>query len=193
LKILTPAERLAEPRGAKIAILGRPGVGKTHLLRSLNTAMLEDTLFIDAEAGDIVVADLPVASIRPRLWTDFRDVGVIIGGPDPARAPDAPYSEAHFRSATANSDLAGLARFTTLFIDSISEASRRCLTWAERQPEATTANGRRDVRATYGIVAREMIGWLLQLQQVRTRNVIFVAVLEKVTDDFNVTMVSRTN
>jgi hypothetical protein len=30
--ILSAAERLAEPRGAKIAVLGRPGVGKTKYL-----------------------------------------------------------------------------------------------------------------------------------------------------------------
>jgi ABC-type branched-subunit amino acid transport system ATPase component len=36
LRIHTAAERLAEPRGVKIAILGRPGVGKTSLLRTVS-------------------------------------------------------------------------------------------------------------------------------------------------------------
>jgi hypothetical protein len=35
--------------------------------------------------------------------------------------------------------------------------------------------------------AREMIAWLHQLQHARKMNVIFVGILEKATDDFNVT------
>src|SRR5262249_16676834 len=38
-----------------------------------------------------------------------------------------------------------------------------------------------------GLHARTMIGWLNQLQHARGRTVIFVAVLEKNTDDFNIT------
>jgi hypothetical protein len=57
--------------------------------------------------------------------------------------------------------------------------------WAEQQPEAFTDRGKKDLRAVYGLVAREMIAWLQRLQHMRARDVIFVAVLEKATDDFN--------
>jgi hypothetical protein len=184
-RILTAAERLAEKRGAKIAILGRPGVGKTYLLRTVSPQTLAETLFLDAEAGDLSVADLAVASIRPQSWSDFRDVACVLGGPDPALAPSAAYSEAHFQRVIADDGLARLASSQTLFVDSLSEASRRCRTWAEQQPEALSDRGRKDLRAVYGLVAREMIAWLQQLQHMRSRNVIFVAVLEKATDDFN--------
>jgi hypothetical protein len=185
-QVLTAAERRAESRGAKIAILGRPGVGKTYLLRTLSPQALAETLFVDAEAGDLCVADLEVASIRPATWPDFRDVACILGGPNAALAPGAAYSEAHYQTVTANAELAALASYTTLFIDSLSEASRRCRLWAEQQPESFTERGRKDLRGTYGLVARELIAWLQQLQHMRSRNVIFVAVLEKVVDDFNV-------
>jgi hypothetical protein len=183
--ILSAAERLAEPRGAKVAVLGRPGVGKTSLLRTVAPQELAETLFVDIEAGDLSVADLPVASVRPRVWTDLRDVGCALAEPDPAVAPGAPYSEAHYQKVMADESLAGLAGFQTLFIDSLSEASRRCRMWAEQQPEAFTDRGKKDLRAVYGLVAREMIAWLQRLQHMRARDVIFVAVLEKATDDFN--------
>jgi hypothetical protein len=184
LHVLTATERLLEERGAKIAILGRPGVGKTYLLRTVSQQTLAETLFLEAEAGDLCVADLALASIRPRTWTDFRDIACALGGPNPAFAATAAYSEAHYQSVVANADLAGLASCKTLFVDSVSEASRRCRTWAEQQPEAFSERGRKDLRAVYGLVAREMIGWLQQLQHMRSRVVIFIAVLEKVVDDF---------
>ena len=53
-------ERLDEHNGAKILIVGPSGVGKTSLLRTLSAEMLASTLFIDIEAGDLPVADLPV-------------------------------------------------------------------------------------------------------------------------------------
>ena len=90
MKTLTAAERASEVRGAKIAILGRPGVGKTSLLRTLAPQTLAETLFLDAEAGDLSVADLKVASIRPSTWPDFRDIACALGGPDPAVASGAP-------------------------------------------------------------------------------------------------------
>ena len=186
LQLLTTVERLAEPRGAKITILGRPGVGKTYLLRSLSSQTLIETLFLDAEAGDLCVASLAIASIRPEAWPDFRDVACALGGPNAALAPSAAYSEAHYQKVMANADLAGLTAFKTLFVNSLSEASRRCRVWAEQQPEAFSDRGRKDLRAVYGLVAREMIGWLQQLQHMRSRNVILVAVLEKVVDNYNV-------
>jgi hypothetical protein len=187
LQILTAAERLAELRGPKIAVLGRPGVGKTTLLRTLCAQALAETLFLDAEAGDLSVADLAVASIRPAAWPDFRDVACVLGGPNAALAASAPYSQAHYQSAMTNADLAGLASYQTLFVDSVSEASRRCRTWAEQQPEAFNERGRKNLLGVYGLVAREMISWLQQLQHMRARTVIFIAVLEKSVDDFNVT------
>jgi hypothetical protein len=83
-------------------------------------------------------------------------------------------------------ELARLGSFSILFVDSLTAASRLCFQWAEQQPESFTDRGRKDLRAAYGLHARSLIGWLGQLQHARGRTVVFVAVLERNTDDANV-------
>jgi len=54
------------------------------------------------------VQDWPGASIPVRSYADFRDLVVLIGGPDPAADPSAWYSaghHAHARSLYAESGL----------------------------------------------------------------------------------------
>lgn len=48
-RIILAADRTASPRGAKVVVLGPPGVGKTTQLRTLD---LPSTLFVDVEAGE---------------------------------------------------------------------------------------------------------------------------------------------
>jgi hypothetical protein len=183
--LLTAEARLAEVRGPKIAIYGRPGVGKTYLLNTLSAKVLAKTILVDTDAGDSCIAHLKVASTRPRTWKEIRDLACAAAGPNPAVAANAPYSEAHYRSVMANPDLAALAEFELFYMDSLSETARRCRDWAEQQDEAYS-RGKKDLRGMYGLVARELIAWLQQLQHMRSRIVIFVTVLEKVIDDFNV-------
>jgi signal recognition particle receptor subunit beta len=50
LPIISADERLAQPRCAKIVLVGVPGVGKTTQLKTLPE---DSTLFVDLEAGDL--------------------------------------------------------------------------------------------------------------------------------------------
>jgi AAA domain len=182
MKIIGADERLAEPRGVKALIVGPPGVGKTSLLRTLDPAL---TLFVDIEAGDLSVQDVPVDTIRVRDWATARDLACRIGGPNPSFPANACYSEAHYEAVGGALD--GLDRYTTIFVDSLTAASRLSFCSAEQQPEAfSERTGKKDTRGAYGLHAREMISWLQHLQHARGKSVIFVAILEKVTDEFNV-------
>jgi AAA domain len=186
MKIITADERLAEKSGAKILIVGPSGVGKTSLLSTLSAESLALTLFVDIEAGDSAVADLPVASVRPRQWSECRDLACVLGGPNPGLPPTVAYSEAHYGEVMQNGELASLASYRILFVDSLTAAARLSFGWAEQQQEAFTDRGRKDLRAIYGLHARTMIGWLNQLQHARERTVVFVAVLERNVDEFNI-------
>jgi AAA domain len=181
MKIITADERLAEKRGAKILIVGPTGVGKTSLLHTLNPASV---LFIDVEAGDLPVQDLPLDSVRVDDWSTARDIACRIGGPSLSFAPTACYSQAHYEAV--GGALENLDRYDTIFVDSITAIGRLSFRWAEQQPEARSERtGAKDLRGAYGLHAREMLMWLHQLQHARGKNVIFGGILERVVDEFN--------
>jgi hypothetical protein len=95
MKIISADQRLAERRGVKALIVGPAGVGKTSLLRTLDPAR---TLFLDVEAGDLSVQDVPVDTIRIDEWSAARDIACKVGGPNPSYPPTACYSAAHYNT-----------------------------------------------------------------------------------------------
>src|SRR5262249_5515714 len=111
--------------------------------------------------------------------------GVGFRGPIPSSPPIACYSEAHYQAV--GGALGNLDRYSTIFIDTITAASRLSFRHAEEQPEAfSERTGKKDTRGAYGLHAREMIAWLQHLQHARGKNVIFVGILERTVDEFNV-------
>lgn len=185
LKIISADERMAQDKGVKALIVGPAGVGKTSLLRTLDPI---NTLFIDLEAGDLAVQDVSVDTMRPRTWEECRDLAVYLGGPNPALPATAVYSQAHYDSVLESMGSPdALSKYETYFVDSITVAGRLCFRWCEQQPESFNDRGKKDVRGTYGLMGREMIGWLTHLQHTRGKNVIFVGILENLKDEFNVT------
>jgi AAA domain len=181
MKIIVADQRLTEPRGVKALIVGPTGVGKTSLLRTLDPARV---LFVDSEAGDLAVQDLLLDTVRIDDWPTARNLACRIGGPNPSFPPTACYSQSHFESV--GGPLENLGRYDIIFVDSVTAISRLSFRWAEQQPEARSERtGAKDIRGAYGLHAREMLMWLHQLQHAREKNVIFVGILERVTDEFN--------
>ena len=178
LPLILADQRMAERRGIKAVIFGKSGIGKTSLLMTLDPAT---TLFIDLEAGDLAVEQWPGDTIRPRTWEECRDLAVFIGGPNPALREDQTYSVAHHASVVEHyGNPSVLDRYETIFIDSITVASRLSFQWCKGQPEAfAERSGKPDIRGAYGLHGREMLAWLVHLQHTRTKNIVFVGILDE--------------
>ena len=184
LPIISAEQRLNEKRCAKIALIGIPGSGKTSQIRTLNS---QTTLFVDTEAGDLAILDWPGDTLRPRTWPEFRDLVVFLAGPMPTALPEQAFSAAHFQHVCGQyGDPAQLAKYDTYFVDSLTVLSRLCFAWCKTQPQALSEKtGKPDNRGAYGLLGIEMITALTHLQHVRDKHVIYVAILEEKTDDFN--------
>jgi len=181
MRIIPADERLKNRRGVKFLILGPTGVGKTTLMRTI--ADPSRILYGDGEGGDLAIQDLPVTSVRIEDWPTARDLACRIGGPNPSYGANACYSEAHFNAV--GGWLEKLEHYDVICFDSVTAISRLSYRWAEQQPETFTRTGAKDTRAAYGVHAREMLQWLHQLQRARDKHIVFIGILEKLTDEFN--------
>ena len=184
LRIITADERLKEKRGIKGVLTGVSGIGKTSQLWTLNGST---TLFLNLEAGELAVQGWPGDEIRIRDWELARELACWVGGPNPAMRTEQSYSAADYaRVCAAFGDARLLDKYETIFVDSVSVASRLCLQWCKGQPQTVSdRNGRPDLRAAYGLLGQEMIGWLTHLQHTPNKNVWLVGLLDKRLDDFN--------
>lgn len=200
LHIISADERLAKRQKVNIALFAPSGWGKTFQARTLDPAT---TLFIDAEAGTLALngsaADgsdawrgdtINVRDEATKLgvhpWEFARAIVCLLGGPDPSAAPDSPYGAAAFAVYEANiAPRDALLKYSTIFIDSITVASRLAFSWAKRQPEAISEKtGKPDNRGAYGLMGQEMVTWLTQAQHITDMSIIVVGILDVGKDDF---------
>jgi hypothetical protein len=183
--IISPEQRLAEPRGARILIVGPFGVGKTSLVRGLDSAA---TLFVDTENGTLSVDDVPVPHVRPQTWPELRDLIVRIAGPNRSFQPHEPYSQAHFDMCGGYLPGVESGAYRAVFFDTVTAAARLCFRWSSAQPEAfSERTGKPDLRSAYGLHAREFLLALHHLQSARELNVILIGALETATNDYGQT------
>ena len=186
LRIISADDRLREAQGkTTMAIFGPSGVGKTSLLKTLPPA---ETLCIDLEAGMKSVQDWPGDSIPVRTFADALDIGCLVGGVNPSADPSGFFSEGHYQhlSQTYPDLVQMIAGKRIIFVDSITDLTRQAMAWAKTRPEAfSDKTGKPDTRGAYGLLAREVIGLLKHLQHAPGRTVIFVGILERITDEMN--------
>lgn len=186
LRIVSAEERLKKANGkTTICLFGQSGVGKTTLLKSLPT---ETTLCLDLEAGMKSVQNWSGDSISIRRFEDAIDLTCLIGGPNPSAQNTEFFSQGHYdylRQQHAELS-AHLDTKQIIFVDSITDLTRQAMRWAQAQDEAwSEKTGKPDTRAAYGLLGRQVIGLLKHLQHAPGRTVIFVGILERVTDDMN--------
>jgi hypothetical protein len=185
MKLITASDRTAENRGVSVLVIGPTGVGKTSLMGTLSKETLGGILYVDTEKGDLPIARLEFDSVRLETWRDAMNLAAVIGGPNPALPQTSAYSTAHHAQVAADPELARFANYDTYFFDSLTAMSQLCRVHCEQLAEAVTDRGKRDTRAVYGLLANHMLGWLRQTHHAHGRNIILIAILERVTDDFN--------
>jgi hypothetical protein len=181
IPIISPEQRLAEPRGARILIVGPFGVGKTSLVRGLDSTA---ALLVDTENGTLAIDDLPMPHVRPQTWPELRDLIVRIAGPNRSFQPHESYSQAHFDMCGGYLPGIESGRCHTVVFDTVTAGARLCFRWASAQPEALSERtGKPDLRGAYGLHAREFLLALHHLQSARV-NIILIGALESVTDEY---------
>lgn len=200
LNIIKAADRLKKQTKTNIVLLGQSGVGKTTQARTLDP---DTTAFIDLEAGTLAIEGseeepgwagdvIKVRDIAQRMgahpWDITRAITCLITGPDPLATdnPDDPsywYSQLMFsRYKEVFPDFVGLEKYTTLFLDSITVASRWAFSWSQKQPKAfSEKTGKPDTRGAYGLLGQEVVIWLTNMQHCE-KSVIMAGILEQTKD-----------
>ena len=179
MEIRKMSEMQDKNKSVKMVIFGNFGIGKTSLLKTLD----EPTICLDFEAGLLSVQDWDGDAIPVQTWEEARDLCCLICGPNPMSKQA--YSQKHYEYCVKKYPFAeNLKQYKSIFIDSITVASRLCLEYAKSIAEIAK-NGKPDIRSAYGTLATEMLTWINNFQHLEGIDVIFVGGLDQKLDDYN--------
>tara|TARA_R110002153_G_scaffold80035_3_gene203898 strand:+ start:1578 stop:2471 length:894 start_codon:yes stop_codon:yes gene_type:complete len=191
LGIISAKERLKQTTAINIALFGPSGVGKTTIASTLDPSR---TLFVDLEAGTLALGDwggdtIDVLKESRKMnihpWEFSRGLACWLSGPDPAES-EGPYCQASYDTycQVFGNPEETIKKYDTIFVDSITVASRHSFQWAKQQPEALSErSGKPDQRAAYGNHGRDMVQWLTVLQHM-PMSVIVCGILDTQIDEF---------
>ncbi len=182
LKITTADERMAgsKNRTAKLGIFGEHGIGKTSLLKTLDA---KSTLLVNTDFGDLAIKsiDKELDRIEPRTWQECKDIACYISGHNPMYQSKDDYSKEHYDYIKEKYSYIDLNKYRVIFFDSISRMSTLALNWSLTQPQAFTKNGELNLMGAYGLLGKQLVNFLYQLQ-FSDKNIVVVGALDKVTD-----------
>jgi hypothetical protein len=187
IKIIKADDRLKLVPKVNIALFGPAGVGKTTQARTLDP---KTTLFVDLEAGTLAIQDwagdvIDVRAVAQEYnkypWEIARALALYIGGFDPSDANGA-YCKPVYEAVVKAFAAIDLNKYETIFIDSITVASRECFKWSKVQPETFNKDGKPDTRGAYGLLGQEMIRWLTHLQHC-PKSIVVSGILDQEVDD----------
>ena len=181
-------DRLRAKPKVNIALFGPSGVGKTTQARTLDP---KTTLFVDLEAGTLAIQDwagdvfdirTAASAIGLHPWEVARLLALIVGGADPSDK-EGPYSQKALDWAKDALGIPDLDKYSIIYLDSITVASRFCLDYCKSSPLAVSEKtGKPDNRAAYGMLGQEMIRWLTHLQH-SDKSIVVVGILDRIEDD----------
>lgn len=181
MKLVSKNERIAQEDGVRGLVTGLSDAGKTHLIWTMNP---EDTLFIDAEAGDCAVRDWPGDFLRVDSWMDCKNIACLLAGADPKAKHNTDYSDPHWYEVhKAYGEMIDLSKYKNYYFDSLTHINRMCLQYAKNHEDNYTSSGKLDMRAAYGMLGQEMLAWINQLNRVRDKNVWYIALVNEERDD----------
>ena len=192
MKFLTATERAKQPRSLNILLHGASGSGKTTQAQGLPP---ESSLLIDFEAGTAALADWkgPILDINKQAqeldchpWALAQAMASLCSGPDMAVQPEATYGKAYYDKVVTMfpAMVEGLKNIDTIFLDSLSDATRTCYSYCEQQPYAISAkSGKPDGLAVYGGLGKEMIAFAKRMQH-SSKDLVAAVILDKDTDEF---------
>lgn len=160
LAIISADQRM-QSASVKGMIWGQAGVGKTSLLKTLDPAT---TLCLDFEAGLLSVQR---DDERGPAWRG-----------DSIKVENWPEAMAILKSFQAKAPF--LAKYHTVFVDSISVATKQCFDWAMTQPEAWSEKKQKaDTLGAYGLLGLKAVEWCQDWKHLDGVNVWMVGGLER--------------